>query len=126
MRREPSPTSSGSAPRCVAAGLDRSDTSEQFLYRWSSGGTPQDGGRLFGGTIYSKLTVHDDYDNKWPNGASLYPCSDGGQIYVRDRECRNFTIEGFRTHGGWDPIRLGGKGGRVPDTTPLIENIRVK
>ena len=55
------------------------------------------------------------------NTFRLYPCGDGGQIYIARQDISNFTVEGFRFHGCWDPIRLSQRSGQE-----VIDNVTVK
>lgn len=64
----------------------------------------QDGGCMFG------LTVTNGYGRDRTQERQ-YPSNHGGQIYLRDNPCKNFTICSCRMDHNWDPIRLGYKKG---------------
>ena len=85
------------------------------MYTWRIGAA-HNGGCISGGAIYTNVTRHDNYDG----GPRLYPCDDGGHIHSKNYDLQNFTIEGFRFHGTWDAIRLGGT------TPPIMKNITIK
>jgi hypothetical protein len=95
-------------------------TTNQFLFR---AGTNHNGGCISGGAIYGNLTQHENYDNVTVSGVTfkLYPCSDGGQVFIgRGVDMLNFTVEGFRFHGCWDSIRLA----QINDD--VVRNVTVK
>jgi hypothetical protein len=96
------------------SGPNRSATTEQFLFRWNA---DHDGGCICGGTVYGNVTPDDNYDAGDGKSWALYPCSDGGQLYVRRQggSLQNFTIEGWRFHAVWDPVRLSKTGSEVTD-----------
>jgi hypothetical protein len=85
-----------------------SSWSNQFFWRL---GAAHDGGCVSGMAFRSNITTSE----RW---GAIYLNPDGGQIYIRDQNCRNFAIGAFRGHGGWDPIRFGYKSGGV-----VIENV---
>lgn len=100
----------------------RHATTNQFLYRFTAS---HSGGCISGGAIYGNLTPHENYDNTTAGGNTfrLYPCSDGGQIYIaRVPSLTDFAIEDFRLHGLWDPIRISAR----TDPLEIINSITVR
>ena len=96
---------------------NRSATTEQFLFRWTA---DHNGGCISGGAIYGNIDEDHNYDagGQW---AQLYPCSDGGQLYIRRQGggLQNFTIEGFRMQGVWDPFRLSFTGSEITNNITI-------